>query len=157
MLLSLQLKYSFWIVCLKLLHHALLVDYWSETLNHVIIFWLYLVIIHCSCKDLCLKFDPEGERIKMFSWNVWFEVKSVLFLKFLFGFPSNSTRKGIMICLLVFWAISIDRSWVGRGNKDLYTELWKACAGPLVDVPCNGERVYYFPQGHMEQVSFKIA
>lgn len=33
----------------------------------------------------------------------------------------------------------------------MYTELWKACAGPLVDVPRNGERVYYFPQGHMEQ------
>lgn len=39
------------------------------------------------------------------------------------------------------------------GGDDLYTELWKACAGPLVDVPLHGERVYYFPQGHMEQVS----
>ncbi|KZV35176.1 hypothetical protein F511_08988 [Dorcoceras hygrometricum] len=41
----------------------------------------------------------------------------------------------------------------GTGGKDmLYTELWKACAGPLVDVPKVGERVYYFPQGHMEQL-----
>ncbi|KAG6430254.1 hypothetical protein SASPL_108317 [Salvia splendens] len=40
----------------------------------------------------------------------------------------------------------------GVGGDDLYTELWKACAGPLVDVPCVGERVYYFPQGHMEQL-----
>ncbi|KAK6137081.1 hypothetical protein DH2020_029180 [Rehmannia glutinosa] len=40
----------------------------------------------------------------------------------------------------------------GVGSDDLYTELWKACAGPLVDVPCNRERVYYFPQGHMEQL-----
>ncbi|KAH6779992.1 auxin response factor 9 [Perilla frutescens var. hirtella] len=40
----------------------------------------------------------------------------------------------------------------GVGSDDLYTELWKACAGPLVDVPCMGERVYYFPQGHMEQL-----
>ncbi|KAL2236730.1 UNVERIFIED_CONTAM: Auxin response factor 11 [Sesamum indicum] len=40
----------------------------------------------------------------------------------------------------------------GSGGKDaLYGELWKACAGPLVDVPKKGERVYYFPQGHMEQ------
>ncbi|KAF9669083.1 hypothetical protein SADUNF_Sadunf14G0070900 [Salix dunnii] len=38
-----------------------------------------------------------------------------------------------------------------RGD-DLYTELWKACAGPLVDVPKAGERVFYFPQGHMEQL-----
>ncbi|XP_074583722.1 auxin response factor 9-like isoform X2 [Curcuma longa] len=34
----------------------------------------------------------------------------------------------------------------------LYTELWKACAGPMVTLPCVGERVYYFPQGHMEQL-----
>ncbi|KAL0312429.1 UNVERIFIED_CONTAM: Auxin response factor 9 [Sesamum radiatum] len=41
----------------------------------------------------------------------------------------------------------------GSGGKDaLYGELWKACAGPLVDVPKKGERVYYFPQGHMEQL-----
>lgn len=37
-------------------------------------------------------------------------------------------------------------------SDDLYKELWKACAGPLVDVPQSGERVFYFPQGHMEQV-----
>ncbi|CAH8330749.1 unnamed protein product [Eruca vesicaria subsp. sativa] len=37
-------------------------------------------------------------------------------------------------------------------HDQLYTELWKACAGPLVDVPLVGERVYYFPQGHMEQL-----
>ncbi|KAK9076641.1 hypothetical protein SSX86_004975 [Deinandra increscens subsp. villosa] len=34
----------------------------------------------------------------------------------------------------------------------LYKELWKACAGPLVDVPRDGERVFYFPQGHTEQL-----
>ncbi|GFP79312.1 auxin response factor 9 [Phtheirospermum japonicum] len=34
----------------------------------------------------------------------------------------------------------------------LYGELWKACAGPLVDIPKVGERVFYFPQGHMEQL-----
>ncbi|KAL0297510.1 UNVERIFIED_CONTAM: Auxin response factor 9 [Sesamum radiatum] len=44
-------------------------------------------------------------------------------------------------------------SAAGGGRKDLlYGELWKACAGPLVDVPVVGERVYYFPQGHMEQL-----
>ncbi|KAL2547609.1 Auxin response factor 9 [Forsythia ovata] len=41
----------------------------------------------------------------------------------------------------------------GYGVEDvLYPELWKACAGPLVDVPKMSERVYYFPQGHMEQL-----
>ncbi|KAF8027969.1 hypothetical protein BT93_E0784 [Corymbia citriodora subsp. variegata] len=40
----------------------------------------------------------------------------------------------------------------GGGGDVLYKELWKACAGPLVDVPRQGERVFYFPQGHMEQL-----
>ncbi|XP_076932521.1 auxin response factor 11-like [Bidens hawaiensis] len=34
----------------------------------------------------------------------------------------------------------------------MFKELWKSCAGPLVDMPKEGERVYYFPQGHIEQV-----
>ncbi|KAJ3671810.1 hypothetical protein LUZ60_007889 [Juncus effusus] len=38
------------------------------------------------------------------------------------------------------------------GEKALYSELWRACAGPLVTVPRIGERVFYFPQGHIEQV-----
>ncbi|XP_055825060.1 auxin response factor 2B [Solanum dulcamara] len=37
-------------------------------------------------------------------------------------------------------------------EKALYTELWRACAGSLVTVPCEGELVFYFPQGHIEQV-----
>ncbi|TVT98230.1 hypothetical protein EJB05_56449 [Eragrostis curvula] len=40
----------------------------------------------------------------------------------------------------------------GMPNDALYRELWHACAGPLVTVPRQGERVYYFPQGHMEQL-----
>ncbi|GFZ03942.1 auxin response factor 2 [Actinidia rufa] len=49
-----------------------------------------------------------------------------------------------------------DPSDGGAGEVDpetaLYTELWRACAGPLVTVPGGGERVFYFPQGHIEQV-----
>eukprot|EP00257_Ricinus_communis_P017280 XP_015575683.1 auxin response factor 4 isoform X2 [Ricinus communis] len=37
-------------------------------------------------------------------------------------------------------------------HDDLYKELWRACAGPLVYVPRAGEKVVYYPQGHMEQV-----
>ncbi|VVB00008.1 unnamed protein product [Arabis nemorensis] len=37
-------------------------------------------------------------------------------------------------------------------SEALYTELWNACAGPLVTLPRKGERVYYFPEGHMEQL-----
>ncbi|PIN18721.1 hypothetical protein CDL12_08605 [Handroanthus impetiginosus] len=40
----------------------------------------------------------------------------------------------------------------GASNEALYKELWHACAGPLVTLPREGERVYYFPQGHMEQL-----
>ncbi|KAK9161450.1 hypothetical protein Syun_007791 [Stephania yunnanensis] len=38
------------------------------------------------------------------------------------------------------------------GNGDVDVELWRACAGPLVTVPHVGDVVYYFPQGHLEQV-----
>ncbi|KAK3223785.1 hypothetical protein Dsin_010810 [Dipteronia sinensis] len=38
------------------------------------------------------------------------------------------------------------------GGDSLYRELWRACAGPLVTVPRRGDIVYYFPQGHIEQV-----
>uniref|UniRef100_A0A0E0DEN5 Auxin response factor n=1 Tax=Oryza meridionalis TaxID=40149 RepID=A0A0E0DEN5_9ORYZ len=40
----------------------------------------------------------------------------------------------------------------GTCSDALFRELWHACAGPLVTVPKRGERVYYFPQGHMEQL-----
>jgi len=40
----------------------------------------------------------------------------------------------------------------GGASDALFRELWHACAGPLVTVPRQGELVYYFPQGHMEQL-----
>ncbi|XP_074592509.1 auxin response factor 7-like isoform X2 [Curcuma longa] len=40
----------------------------------------------------------------------------------------------------------------GTSGDVLYKELWHSCAGPLVTLPREGERVYYFPQGHMEQL-----
>ncbi|KAK4776467.1 hypothetical protein SAY86_005155 [Trapa natans] len=40
----------------------------------------------------------------------------------------------------------------GTPSDALYRELWHACAGPLANLPLEGERVYYFPQGHMEQL-----
>ncbi|XP_057533263.1 auxin response factor 5-like [Amaranthus tricolor] len=38
-------------------------------------------------------------------------------------------------------------------RKALNSELWHACAGPLVSLPQVGSLVYYFPQGHIEQVA----
>ncbi|RZR97621.1 hypothetical protein BHM03_00026850 [Ensete ventricosum] len=44
------------------------------------------------------------------------------------------------------------------GGDVLYEELWRACAGPLVEVPRADDRVFYFPQGHIEQVkAFALA
>ncbi|CAH8277235.1 unnamed protein product [Arabidopsis lyrata] len=40
-----------------------------------------------------------------------------------------------------------------EGEKCLNSELWHACAGPLVSLPSSGSRVVYFPQGHSEQVA----
>lgn len=41
---------------------------------------------------------------------------------------------------------------VEEEKKCLNSELWHACAGPLVSLPTVGSRVVYFPQGHSEQV-----
>ncbi|KAK1324978.1 Auxin response factor 12 [Acorus calamus] len=38
-------------------------------------------------------------------------------------------------------------------KRCLNSELWHACAGPLVCLPNVGSRVVYFPQGHSEQVA----
>ncbi|XP_074556598.1 auxin response factor 12-like [Curcuma longa] len=38
-------------------------------------------------------------------------------------------------------------------KRCLNSELWHACAGPLVCLPTAGTRVVYFPQGHSEQVA----
>ncbi|RWV86291.1 hypothetical protein GW17_00051828 [Ensete ventricosum] len=38
-------------------------------------------------------------------------------------------------------------------QRSLNSELWHACAGPLVSLPPVGSRVVYFPQGHSEQVA----
>ncbi|XP_024401004.1 auxin response factor 6 [Physcomitrium patens] len=38
-------------------------------------------------------------------------------------------------------------------RRSLNSELWHACAGPLVSLPPVGSRVVYFPQGHTEQVA----
>ncbi|KAK3014169.1 hypothetical protein RJ639_009034 [Escallonia herrerae] len=38
-------------------------------------------------------------------------------------------------------------------RKVINSELWHACAGPLVSMPPVGSLVVYFPQGHSEQVA----
>ncbi|OVA08229.1 AUX/IAA protein [Macleaya cordata] len=69
------------------------------------------------------------------------------------GFLAGDREIWLMACIDNFRGSQQNFSG-GRTDTgaDLYTELWKACAGPLVDVPQEGEKVYYFPQGHMEQL-----
>lgn len=58
-----------------------------------------------------------------------------------------------MASSMAFGQTNLSSGFRGSGvGDDLYMELWRACAGPLVEVPRLGERVYYFPQGHMEQL-----
>ncbi|KAJ0974277.1 hypothetical protein J5N97_016242 [Dioscorea zingiberensis] len=45
------------------------------------------------------------------------------------------------------------QSQEGGEKRCLNSELWHACAGPLVCLPNVGTRVVYFPQGHSEQVA----
>ncbi|XP_021624674.1 auxin response factor 1 isoform X1 [Manihot esculenta] len=44
----------------------------------------------------------------------------------------------------------------GGYHYALYKELWDACAGPLVTLPRAGERVYFFPQGYIEQLGAPV-
>jgi hypothetical protein len=56
-------------------------------------------------------------------------------------------------CGFLFWILSLFCAVVDAETA-LYNELWHACAGPLVTVPREGDHVFYFPQGHLEQVWF---
>ncbi|MCL7047921.1 hypothetical protein MKW94_001946 [Papaver nudicaule] len=47
---------------------------------------------------------------------------------------------------------SVSKRKLDCDEDALYSELWHACAGPLVTVPREGDLVFYFPQGHIEQV-----
>ncbi|CAG7862209.1 unnamed protein product, partial [Brassica rapa] len=46
---------------------------------------------------------------------------------------------------------------IDETNNYLNGQLLKLCAGPLFDTPKVGEKVYYFPQGHIEQAIFYLS
>ncbi|CDP16570.1 unnamed protein product [Coffea canephora] len=58
--------------------------------------------------------------------------------------PSDGPSGQPEVAKSVSGAVKVD------AETALYTELWRACAGPLVTVPRQKELVYYFPQGHIE-------
>ncbi|MBA0774063.1 hypothetical protein Gotri_009303 [Gossypium trilobum] len=53
------------------------------------------------------------------------------------------------------WDVSYCYGWFWKAGdrKSINSELWHACAGPLVSLPPIGSLVVYFPQGHSEQVA----
>ncbi|CAN0901954.1 Auxin response factor 18 [Linum grandiflorum] len=54
-----------------------------------------------------------------------------------------------------FDTVAVASSFPNDTNTDdipVRKELWYACAGSVSGVPKRGQRVYYFPQGHIEQL-----
>ncbi|CAM6068397.1 unnamed protein product [Sphagnum tenellum] len=56
------------------------------------------------------------------------------------------------------WSFEVGETLRGGGagggrNEDLDSELWHACAGPLISLPPVNSLVVYWPQGHLEQVA----
>ncbi|CAN1793970.1 Auxin response factor 18 [Linum perenne] len=49
-------------------------------------------------------------------------------------------------------------SSIARSNSadPMFIELWNVCAGSLANIPKEKQRVFYFPQGHMEQLQGTI-
>ncbi|KAI3506692.1 hypothetical protein L1887_21255 [Cichorium endivia] len=45
-----------------------------------------------------------------------------------------------------------DQQLIGDDQVDLHTQLWLECAGLTVKIPRVGDKVFYFPQGHLDQV-----
>ncbi|CAN8312619.1 unnamed protein product [Cochlearia groenlandica] len=66
------------------------------------------------------------------------------------GFSSGGTTTN-QSSLLEEMKLLKDQS--GTRKPVINSELWHACAGPLVCLPQVGSLVYYFSQGHSEQVS----
>ncbi|GMH09323.1 hypothetical protein Nepgr_011164 [Nepenthes gracilis] len=65
---------------------------------------------------------------------------------------SMNPKKSVLSTRMASGQLNFSAETKDSGGDDLYVELWRACAGPLVEIPRLGERVYYFPQGHLEQL-----
>ncbi|XP_065036860.1 auxin response factor 11-like [Musa acuminata AAA Group] len=72
----------------------------------------------------------------------------------------SSVQTNVRVCGLINAAALLDEmKLLGEvpskpsARKVLNSELWHACAGPLVSLPQPGSLVYYFPQGHIELVT----
>lgn len=58
----------------------------------------------------------------------------------------------LLCCSCKVLSLTLSFPFPSGVKKVINSELWHACAGPLVCLPQRGSLVYYFPQGHSEQV-----
>ncbi|XP_022940318.1 auxin response factor 5-like isoform X2 [Cucurbita moschata] len=70
-------------------------------------------------------------------------------LKTIGGFISNAPQPNLLDDMKLLKEMQDQTG----ARKAINSELWHACAGPLVSLPHMGSLVYYFPQGHSEQVA----
>lgn len=75
--------------------------------------------------------------VEVYFWQI---IQTIVTLSF--------ASRNLFLCVL--------HLFIENMSDALSTELWHACAGPLVTLPRKGERVYYFPEGHMEQVGWLL-
>ncbi|CAJ1971286.1 unnamed protein product, partial [Sphenostylis stenocarpa] len=96
-----------------------------------------------SCLDLCfvlvvlLSLHGFGGRGQRYTNSTLLVVSVVL---------------SLLVCAVYDFKFEVTSLDCGQ-KKCLNSELWHACAGPLVSLPPVGSRVVYFPQGHSEQVA----
>ncbi|KAF8389482.1 hypothetical protein HHK36_026177 [Tetracentron sinense] len=113
-----------------------------------------------------------GPRVRWQRCSIWPAKHTAANLPFLTLFRSVSCRlfsgdctntsfyslfsfrfSGIFTIPEVAESSSSSSSSVGGERENINSELWHACAGPLVMLPQVGSLVVYFPQGHSEQVA----
>ena len=126
----------------------------------------------CSCFWSCYFLVLTIHLLILFGWNwlFWcFFLFWVFYFIYLFCIKLKSLNKGFVcphwrdlvfvgnafcrnISICWYFRSNLSQFLVADGSDYVYNELWRACAGPLVTIPSVGEKVFYFPQGHMEQV-----
>jgi hypothetical protein len=98
-------------------------------------------------------------------WNIRDKIVSMDYMFFYKHICDEKSHKNTtnfwFIILRNFWLFhflsfmeSNERLTCAAEKKTINSELWHACAGPLVSLPPVGSLVVYYPQGHSEQVDF---
>ncbi|KAJ8458377.1 hypothetical protein OPV22_031303 [Ensete ventricosum] len=123
--------------------------------------WNNAALFYCSAyRELRASSGGQGTKhLRFQKWDgdeEWAASLEALILACFVTRKVKFAAEGGLVCVFTMTSAppnsSSSRHGSGPSQDVLYPELWKACAGPLVTLPREGERVYYFPQGHMEQL-----